>query len=379
MSNFIVLGDSAVHELLIGLSKPEIITFQHELEKAMMHVSVGKESEYQPSPGIVNRPNGQVTLFRPFTSPEIVGAKLVVDSAAVQDTSGGGKGPSLQGIVALCDSRGLPVGIINAEELTGYRTSLSAMIPYMWRRYSENIVVFGAGRQALWHIRLALALRGSEIKSITVVNRSEARARSLLSQVEEENRLHWKSSSKLDVLDTSQPGSDRRLELLLSDVDVVFCTVPSTSPIFPSRYIVGGPGRKRYPFISAIGSWQPDMIELDPEIIRHVVNSPEGYNPSGGSGGAIIVDDRKEVLIKAGEVIQSGISASQMVEVGEVLNWRQGSHMEQAGGQEKLVGWLETGFVVFKVIGVSITDLAAGKAILDLAKERGVGTAILDF
>ena len=33
-----------------------------------------------------------------------------------------------------------------------------------------RIVVFGAGKQALWHVRLALALRGDEIKHSAIVN-----------------------------------------------------------------------------------------------------------------------------------------------------------------------------------------------------------------
>ncbi|RMJ09288.1 hypothetical protein CDV36_011112 [Fusarium kuroshium] len=371
-NNLVVLNDSVVHDLLISLPKDDIIKFQHALEDSLIGFTVGEERKYQPTPDFVNRPTGQKTLFRTFSSPDTVGAKIIVTPAPVKDASSGKTvNPPLNGVLALCDASGRPTGLLNAGEVTGYRTTLSALIPWMWRRYTEEVVIFGAGKQGLWHTRLALALRGDEIKNITIVNRSAARAQALVEQVTEENQKYWKSSATLNVLDPSQSDYDQRLETLLSTADTVFCTVGSTTPVFSLRSILGEGSRSRLPFVGGIGSWQADMVEMDPEMLRHAAERSDSYSPHGAAGGSIIVDDLEECLVKAGEVIQSGLKAEQMVPVGEILSWKRGS--KSTGSLES---WLGEGFVVYKGIGVSVTDLAAGNAILELAKTRNVGVSI---
>ncbi|RYP88193.1 hypothetical protein DL769_000291 [Monosporascus sp. CRB-8-3] len=374
MRDLVVLADSAVHEVLIGLSKHEIVGFQAAIAKCLREYSTGEERQYQPSPGVVNRPNGQKTLFRPFTSPTAVGTKIIVDPAPTQDN----KKLPLQGIIALCDENGLPSGIINAGEVTGYRTSLAAMIPYMWRRNTQNIVVFGSGKQALWHIRISLALRGDEIKSITVVNRSEPRTREMLDQIAQENALRWKSSVTMEYLGPSSPGYDQSLEAVLSNANAIFCTVPSNKPLFPAKYILGQGERKKGPFISAIGSWQPDMIEIDPTLLRSIVDdTTNGFHPENGSTGAILVDDRETVLTHTGEAIQSQLEKDDVVEIGKVIHLRE-READQAR-KEELDRWLQEGLVVYKSVGVSVTDLTAGEQILSLAKERNLGAYLTEF
>lgn len=372
-NNLLILNDSVVHDLLISLSKDDIIKFQHALEDSLIEFAVGEESRYQPTPEFVNRPTGQKTLFRTFSSPDAVGTKIVVTPAPVRDAAGNTVNPPLNGVLALCDATGRPTGLLNAGEVTGYRTTLSALIPWMWRRCTEDVVIFGAGKQGLWHTRLALALRGDEIKNITIVNRSAGRARALVEQVTEENQKFWKSSAALNVLDPSQPDYEKRLEALLSTADTVFCTVGSTAPLFSLKTILGEGARSRLPFVGGIGSWQPDMLEMDPEMLRHAAARSDSYSPHG-AGGSIVVDDKAECLVKSGEVIRSGLEAERMVQVGEILSWRRGGK-----AAESLGSWLAEGFVVYKGIGVSVTDLAAGNAILELAKARNVGVSVPNF
>jgi ornithine cyclodeaminase/alanine dehydrogenase-like protein (mu-crystallin family) len=121
------------------------------------------------------------------------------------------------------------------------------------------------------------------------------------------------------------------------------------------------------------------MIELDPEMLRHAAGRNDSYSPHGESG-SILVDDLEEALVKSGEVIQSGLKAERLIQVGEILDWLdEKSERKPEGGIEKLKTWVSEGFVVFKNIGISVTDLAAGHAILELARKRNVGTTIADF
>ena len=60
--------------------------------------------------------------------------KIIVDPAPQKD---GAKSP-LHGILTICDDQGLPTGIINAEEVTAFRTSMSALLhPWPWNRLSR--------------------------------------------------------------------------------------------------------------------------------------------------------------------------------------------------------------------------------------------------
>jgi ornithine cyclodeaminase/alanine dehydrogenase-like protein (mu-crystallin family) len=382
MSQFTVLGDSAIRQLLLNLSREEIKSFQHDIEDCLISISPGNESDYQPSPGIINRPDGQKILFRPFTSPENVGTKIIVHPAPAPETSESAAASraqqALHGIVVLVDKCGFPTGILNAEEITGYRTTMSAMITYSWRRHTEHILIFGAGKQALWHSRLALALRGDEIKSITIVNRSLERAQELIQTVNRENSLYWKSSCQLRALAHTQEGFGLQLQTILAEADAIFCTVPSREPLFPI-VALNLEKRSRPPFISAVGSWQPDMIEVDPAILHHVTET-RGFNKNDGtlSSGAVIVDDDEHALIHAGEIVRSGLNKDQIVSIGQVLSWKREGSLG-AESTHDLNWWLAEGLIVYKSIGVSVTDLVAGNTILALAAKKDLGTFISDF
>ncbi|KAJ9363409.1 ornithine cyclodeaminase [Paecilomyces variotii] len=381
MENCTVLGDKIVQEILISLSKDEICEFLNTLATSLLSFSTSDERSFQPEPAVVARSNGVKTLFRAFTSPEYVGTKIIVDPStsreqtdSLQENTTNANKPTLHGLLILCNKDGLPRGIINADEITAHRTSLSVMIPFSWRERTAKIVVFGAGKQALWHIRLALALRGDEIKQITIVNRSAERSRSLVSQIREENQSRWKSSVQLDSLDITDAEFQRQLEDVLATAHVVFCTTPSKVPLFPARFLRRQLSETGGCYVSSIGSWQPSMIELDPELLRDAVTSNSAYNPRGGAGGAVIVDDREVARTSSGELIQSQLKPEQLVEVGEVINLK-----DDRSDNEQLENWLGKGFVIYKSVGVSMTDLAAGTAILSLASRRGKGLSVQDF
>jgi ornithine cyclodeaminase/alanine dehydrogenase-like protein (mu-crystallin family) len=174
-----------------------------------------------------------------------------------------------------------------------------------------------------------------------------------------------------DCLSPSSDAYEERLERLLGAADAVLCMVPSQEPLFPARYLIGdAKDKKRSVYVSAIGSWQPEMIELDPALLRYAVDG----------GGLIIVDDCEHVL-EVGEIIQSGVGRNQMVELGELFDVRQlRRDAERLHRPESDVNaWLEDGMVIYKSAGVGLMDLAAGTAILALASERGLGVVVSDF
>ncbi|KAL3484721.1 hypothetical protein BJX62DRAFT_243665 [Aspergillus germanicus] len=364
------LDNKAVYNLLINLTKDETLHFLHITEKTLEDFSANGERAYQPPPMSAIRPNGQRTLFRPFTSDSAVGAKIIVTPPPKPD---GTKDP-LHGLIVLLDGDGHPTGLMAAEEITGYRTSMNAMVPFCWRRHVENIVVFGGGMQALWHTRLILALRGSEVKRITFVNSSRERVDALIETVLEENEARWKSGCEFEFIGSRDANAQQRIQDRLGEADCVFCTTPSTSPLFPANYLTerNATHSNRQPFISAVGSWQSDMIELDPALLHHAMKVYNGYDPvTDEQAGMVLVDDRKYAIENAGEMVQSKIADEDMVELGQIIALKSGK--TQTGSDDQVAktnNFISEGLVVYKSVGVSLTDLTVGSAILQLKREK---------
>jgi len=309
----------------------------------------------------------------PFTSATTIGTKIIgLAPPSSKATSSSVKNTAPKGVVTLLDASGTATGLLNAEELTAFRTALASMILFERRRKIGNVVVFGAGKQALWHIRLALLLRGPEIEKFTVVNRSTGRSDELLKTLEGDDQGKWGSKVEFEALDPLLFGYWQRLEERLAEADVVFCCTPSPRPLFPARYLVSEEKLKTGCYITAIGSHTATMAELDPAIFTTVVNETSAFHPTGGKGGAIIVDSRKSCLLEAGEIIQGKIGGESLVDVGEIVALGEEE-------KEKARDWLETGFVIYKCVGIAVMDAAVASDLVDLARSKGVGVSIPDF
>lgn len=128
------------------------------------------------------------------------------------------------------------------------------------------------------------------------------------------------------------------------------------------------------------------MLELHPEILRQAV-APEHkhhhHHRHADKGGVIVVDSLEACLRDAGEVIQAGITAEQLVEVGELLMVKKASmreiEMGTGEGEKGLRDWLQRGNVVYKSVGLGVMDICVGEDLVLLAREGGVGTYVEGF
>ena len=141
--------------------------------------------------------------------------------------------------------------------------------------------------------------------------------------------------------------------MLLAEADVVFCTIPSTKPLLPTRYLKRQQAKTTGCFVTSIGSWQSNMIELDSQLLQDAAESSRGQSPLGSQDGVILIDDREECLRSSGEFVQSQFRAEQLVEVGEML-----SSMVNPSSKH----WLRKGALLYESIGVSSAVLVAGNA-----------------
>ena len=127
------------------------------------------------------------------------------------------------------------------------------------------------------------------------------------------------------------------------------------------------------------------MLELHPDILRQAV-SPEHkhhHHKHADKGGVIVVDGLSACLKEAGEIIQAGITAEQLVEIGELLMVKKASmreiEMGKGEGEKGLKKWLMGGNVIYKSVGLGLMDICVGEDLVALAMERGVGTTVAEF
>lgn len=285
------------------------------------------------------------------------------------------------------DAVGNPQGIINAEELTAFRTSVGATFMLQKREKVSTITVFGAGKQAYWHIRLALILRGKEIHNINIINRSVENAIKLMKRFHPGSggRAEW-AHVKFSAVSPEFGEYGRLLKEEVRKADVIFCCTPSTEPLFPHEFLTSHEGRRKGRYISAIGSYAPHMIELHPEIIKTAVKADHGHrhhHKHARQEGVIIVDTLDGCLKEAGEIIQAKIAPDQLVEVGELIMVKKSVFKElEAGGAHPEPGlweWLTRGNVIYKSVGLGLMDLVVGGELIRLGRERNIGTNIPDF
>ncbi|KAL9126438.1 MAG: hypothetical protein Q9217_004509 [Psora testacea] len=293
------------------------------------------------------------------------------------------------GSLTLLTSTGLPYAFLAAEELTAFRTALASTMIFNRRQNVHSITVFGAGAQARWHIRLALMLRGPDIHHVDIINRSFPRAKSIMHDFYQSPE--WAdlraANPKLQfsILSSEYKEYQRHAKNHIRKADAIFLCTPSTSPLFPHAFLTSSEGRKKGRYISAIGSYRPHMVELHPEILRQAV-SPEHkhhHHRHADKGGAIVVDSLEACLREAGEVIQAGITAEQLVELGELLMVKKASMREiEAGtgeGENGLKNWLIKGNVIYKSVGLGMMDICVGEDLVQLASARGIGTRVEGF
>lgn len=358
---FTVLSDNAVKELLNNIQHEELKSIQAALNNAFTTYSLENGQQYQPHRASVTRPNGETTLFMPTTTADYVGTKIIGVPPADS------KGRTLTGVVVLCNSQGKPIGIMNAEEITAFRTALGSMSLLPMRKNVANVVVFGAGKQALWHTRLVSLLRPGEMKQVTIVNRSQERTKELVQQL----GAHLPETVKIKSFDPPEEKREDELRGLVSSADVIFCTTPATTPLFPQDFLSEAVKSGKGPYIAAIGSYKESMTELDPSLFRKIVDSKASFNPRGENGGVIVVDSISGCMQEAGEIMQGKLDEKNVIEIGELLHL-----LSKESGNSKADEWLKTGFVVYKSVGMGVMDLAVGGAMLDLAKSKDIGNTL---
>lgn len=249
------------------------------------------------------------------------------------------------GTLTLLSESGQPRAIISARTLTAFRTALASTLLLKARRHCHAMTIFGAGKQAYWHIHLALLLRGAEIHHLHLINRSFDRAagifKSLASQRNADIRnIFLDGKIKPDIVTPEFGEYSRLCKEAIRGSDVIVCCTPSTAPLFPASYLTSTEARRRARYIIAVGSYKPHMHELPIELLHQAVRGPEErhhglHHRTAGEGGAVVVDTIEGAMTEAGEIIKSGIGGQGVVELGEIVMLKRSHWAEKAEKEEQ--------------------------------------------
>ncbi|KAL1982387.1 hypothetical protein VTN96DRAFT_1357 [Rasamsonia emersonii] len=344
----LLLPEKELAHLLRRLTTEQCQQLLHALSDALgtfsaQTVSAAEKLIHQPLRSHIVTRDGDTALFMPVSDTSTTGIKIVAIPA-----QGGG----VQGVINVLSPQGKLMGVLSAAEVTAFRTALATMTLFT-RCVSlpkRHILIFGSGRQAEWHARLALLLVPDEIETITFVNRGRKRLEKIEHEVLPELRQRYPKITMRVLAKEDTPDYDTHLRSLLASSDVLFCCTPSTEPLFPYVYLQTT-GRQR--FISLIGSYKPHMQEVDTETLL-------------SGGGRVYVDSKEACLEESGELIRAGVREEQLVEIGELF----------AGGKTVTVTPSPGENVVFKCVGMGIMDLVVAKTLLSMAGELGIGTRV---
>ncbi|KAF2478923.1 ornithine cyclodeaminase/mu-crystallin family protein [Neohortaea acidophila] len=263
----------------------------------------------------------------------------------------------IAGAITVYNSVGELQGVLNAAEITAFRTALASMtILTRWPAPSHpSVCVFGSGKQAEWHLRLALLLIPG-ITKVIIFNRGAKRLKDLESAVLSGLRDVHSSVEFETVASEGNSSYSSTLRERLAKADIICCCTPSTEPLFTNGELQS---TSKSRFMSLIGSYKPSMHEIDADTLRAARES-----------GKIYVDTEEGCLEEAGELISAGFGPDDLIEVGQLFA-QTGPAGSEVDGERSLT--------IFKCVGFGFMDLLVSKSLLSMAEEASKGNVVDDF
>ena len=226
---------------------------------------------------------------------------------------------------------GPPLAIIESGTASTTRTGAATGIAtrYLAREDARTVGLIGSGRQAGPQLEALKAVR--PITRVNVYSRKK------------ENRESF-AKRMAGALDVEVVPVDSA-EAAVKGVDIVVTATMSADPVFRAEWIEPGM------HINVMGANSANRREVDDRTVLRA--------------DVLVTDDRDQAKIEAGELIELAASGrlawSRVLELGDVVR---GAVPGRTRPDQ---------VTVFKSLGLAYEDVAFCKAILDRAREKGVG------
>lgn len=245
--------------------------------------------------------------------------------------------PTIYALVIVLDaSSGRPLAVLEGGSLTAIRTGAAsgAATDVLARPDSKTVAIFGSGVQARTQLEAVCTVR--EIEDVWVFSLDRPGLDAFIAEMT--------GSGPIPAQVKIAKDPDQAVE----GADIICTATTSTTPVFTAENVKAGT------HINAIGSFTPEMQEIDPAILTQA---------------RIVVDSREAVLAETGDLIipiDQGLLSEDAIqaELGEILN---GTEPGRTGPDE---------ITLFKSVGIAVQDTAAaGRAIVG-AIDRNLGQIV---
>jgi len=226
-----------------------------------------------------------------------------------------GEIPAILGVVLLLDmNTGAILSMIDGTYLTALRTGAASGIAtkLLAREDAETIAVFGCGTQGKTQLEAICNVRPIKQALLYDIN------------IDAAENLKSTMAERLDI----SIHIEQKLQNL-KQADIICTATNSIKSLFSRNDLNYGV------HINAIGSYKPEMQELDPRIIK---------------SGILFTDSREAVLKESGDLIKplkDGVFSENIIrgEIGDVIN-------SNVSGRETT-----DDITIFKSVGLGVQDL----------------------
>ncbi len=232
--------------------------------------------------------------------------------------------PTTQGNILVSNLKdGRHIASLEASYLTRLRTGAMTAIATdrLARKDSKVLGVIGTGRMAFEQVLGVLEVRS--IDKILLFNRTQSKAETFKSDLED-----FGVDTQINVV------SD--VDDLVGESDILNCATQSKTPVFDGSRLKPGT------HINGVGSFTPEMIEMDMETVK--------------SADQIYLDDMNGAKEEAGEIIKAvkeGIISWEDIK-GTLVDIFDKSHLRESDDE----------ITLYKCVGAGYFDLAVANGVM---------------
>jgi len=274
-------------------------------------------------------------LFMPAYVEEMEVASLKIVNIFPHNINAGL--PSAPAQVMLIDGKtGLVTAVLDGTYVTQLRTGAASGAAFDLLSKTDAKIggLIGTGGQAATQLEGMLAAR--KLKKVKVFDLNFERTKEFAAAMQEELKAYGAEI-------TAAANADEAVE----DADLLVTVTPSSKPVFDGSKVKPGAT------ISCVGSYQPNMQEMDPVVLTRA--------------SKIYFDLEEMVLSEAGDILiplaDGTITKDDFTgDLGDVI-------LGNVVGRET-----QDEIIVFKTVGVATQDLVTAKTIYDKAIAAGIGT-----
>jgi ornithine cyclodeaminase len=282
----------------------------------------------------VKQQNG-ITLFMPALLHESGDMAIKIVSVFPKNIERGQ--PTINALVVAIDTEtGMPKAVMEGASLTAIRTGAAsgAATDLLAREDATIAAIFGSGVQARTQLEAVCTVR--KIQEVRVYSLDEPGARTFI----QEMAGHGPIPKNIRIVKTPTEA--------IIKAGIICTATTSSTPVFDGKDLEPGT------HINAVGSFTPDMQELDIETVKKSL---------------VVVDSREAALIEAGDLIipiERGEIKSEWIyaELGELVSSQKPGRTDPDQ------------ITLFKSVGIAVQDAISASHTLASAEEIGLGKTL---